>query len=572
MELILAGLTYEICLIYLDDILVFSRTFEEHCLRLGAVLDRLDKHTLKLKPSKCHLFQRKVSFLGHVISAKGIECDPCKTIAISDWPRPVNVSAVRTFCGLASYYRTFVPHFAHVAKPLHDLTRKNVTFAWTEDCKTLFRELQKRLTSPPILVAPRDEGEYVLDTDASDFALGAVLHQRQDGVLKVIGYASRSLTAPERRYCITRRELLGVVFGLRKFRQHLLGRRVVVRTDHAALTHLMRTPEPIGQQGRWLDFLAEFDLEILHRAGKNHSNSDALSRRPCERGTTTDCPQCIRGTTVGAETAAGRGDDNQLQQSSSSAHAETTQGEVKSILSPTATPFYPANASREEIAESQESVFTLPTCQNIYNEMSKLQGSWSHATDPRSVNDYVGDRGIAGLSNSLPVLPSATILPQLCVSLSMLCPEVIGIQRAAAESSIRTRYPANQMIQQQHLQTGVVRQIRSETRYESSLTATKNYSDGTKTRDLLPSKQLRTRRPRPPPKREDRALSNRRDIDACVTHHGFVDSTVNLCQPQQPSSDVPTSKTSCMLTQLNASSFITKTVSPNLQPIAANLS
>ena len=100
MELILAGLTYEICLIYLDDILVFSRTFEEHCLRLGAVLDRLDKHTLKLKPSKCHLFQRKVSFLCHVISAKGIECDPCKTIAISDWPRPVNVSAVRTFLSL----------------------------------------------------------------------------------------------------------------------------------------------------------------------------------------------------------------------------------------------------------------------------------------------------------------------------------------------------------------------------------------------------------------------------------------------------------------------------------------
>ena len=111
---------------------------------------------------------------------------------------------MRTFCGLASYYRTFVPHFAHVAKPLHDVTKKNATFEWSSDCETLFRELQKRLITPPVLVAPRDEGEYVLDTDASDFTLGTVLYQKQDGQLKVIGYASRSLTAPERRYCITR--------------------------------------------------------------------------------------------------------------------------------------------------------------------------------------------------------------------------------------------------------------------------------------------------------------------------------------------------------------------------------
>jgi len=292
------------------------------------VLDRLDKHTSKLKPTKCHLFQRKVSFLGHVVSARGIECDPSKTVAISAWPRPTSVSEVRTFCGLASYYRTFVPHFAHVAKPLHDLTKKNVTFVWTKDCETSFLELQKRLTSLPILAAPRDEDEYVLDTDASDCALGAVLHQKQDEHLRVIGYVSRSLTMPERRYCITRRELLGVVSGLRKFRQHLLGRRVVVHTDHAALTHLMRTPEPIGQQGRWLDFLAEFDLEIVHRAGKNHSNSDALSRRPSERGTTGECPQCVRGTTVSVIPPAGPIDEcchnsSPEPQSSSSSPADS---------------------------------------------------------------------------------------------------------------------------------------------------------------------------------------------------------------------------------------------------------
>ena len=146
----------------------------------------------------------------------------------------------------------------------------------------------------PILVPPRDEGRYVLDTDASDHALGAVLQQEQDGRLCVIGYASRTLTPAERRYCITRKEHLGVVYGLKKYRQHLLGRKIVVRTDHAALTFLMKTPEPVGQQGRWLDLLAEYHIDIKHRPGHVHSNSDALSRRPCERSGGQACQQCLR--------------------------------------------------------------------------------------------------------------------------------------------------------------------------------------------------------------------------------------------------------------------------------------
>ena len=272
---------YDICLIYLDDILVFSKTFEEHCAHLGAVIDRLDQYTLKLKPSKCSLFQRKVSFLGHVISEKGIECDPDKTSAISAWQRPATIPEVRTFCGLAFYYRTFVPHFADVARPLHELTRKNALFAWDDDCECAFRELKGRLTSPPILVAPRDDGEYVIDTDASDYALGAVLQQQQDGHLKVIGYASRSLTAPERRYCITRRELLGVVFGLRKFRQHLLGRRITVRRTRTVLTHCGHWWSAVRSQGRreraselpWL-FPARWTMLMSNSARKS-------SQRPC---------------------------------------------------------------------------------------------------------------------------------------------------------------------------------------------------------------------------------------------------------------------------------------------------
>jgi len=175
MELILSGLTYDIRLIYLDDILMFSRTFEDHCARLAAVFDRLERHTLKLNASKCHLFQRKVVFLGHVVSADGIECDPNKIAAIAEWPRPTCTQEVRTFCGLASYYRAFVPGFERAARPLHELTMKNATFEWSEACEHSFNELKHLLTSPPILVAQREEGALVLDTDASGQALRAVL-------------------------------------------------------------------------------------------------------------------------------------------------------------------------------------------------------------------------------------------------------------------------------------------------------------------------------------------------------------------------------------------------------------
>ena len=294
MELILSGLTYDVCLVYLDDILVFSKTFDEHCERLATIFDRLERHTLKLKATKCHLFQRRVTFLGHAMSDRGIECDPDKITAIAEWPRRTNVSEVRTFCGLASYYRAFVQNFAHIARPLHKLTQKNALFVWTDACEDAFKELKKRLISSPVLVAPTDTGTFVVDTDASDRALGAVLQQEQAGELRVIAYASRALSDAERRYCITRRELLGVVYGLKKYRQHLLGRPIVVRTDHAALTYLMKIPEPIGQQGRWLDLLAEYDMTIQRRPGLVHSNSDALSRRPCDRAGDPECRQCKR--------------------------------------------------------------------------------------------------------------------------------------------------------------------------------------------------------------------------------------------------------------------------------------
>lgn len=145
---------------------------------------------------------------------------------------------------------------------------------------------------------PKDNDLYVLDCDTSDYGIGAVLSQRQEGSERVIAYGSRLLSSAEKRYCVTRKELLAVVYFTRQFRQHLLGRHFILRTDHAALQWLQRTPEPIGQQGRWLERLAEFDFEIVHRPGLKHGNADALSRKPCRQCGHDEEALCVAATQV----------------------------------------------------------------------------------------------------------------------------------------------------------------------------------------------------------------------------------------------------------------------------------
>jgi hypothetical protein len=283
MDVAMAGLHLNICLVYLDDIIVFSETEEEHLERVKKVLERIRVAGLKLKPEKCTLMQKSVSFLGHVVSGDGISTDPEKIRAVTEWPTPSRVKDVRSFLGLASYYRRFVRGFATLASPLHNLMKKGVHFEWTEEADAAFQALKAALTSPPILAMPTDAGQLVLDTDASDVAIGAVLSQKQEGVERVIAYASRSLDKRERNYCVTRKELLAVVHFMKYFRQYLLGREFKVRTDHAALSWLRHTPEPIGQQARWLEQMEEFSFTVEHRPGSRHSNADAMSRRPCPK-------------------------------------------------------------------------------------------------------------------------------------------------------------------------------------------------------------------------------------------------------------------------------------------------
>ena len=292
MDLVLNGLTWQICLLYLDDVLIYSRTFDEHIERVKLVLERIKGANLKLKPSKCKFCQHSVRFLGSIVSKEGVSPDPEKVRAVQEWPVPQNVTEVRSFTALAAYYRRFIRNFAAIARPLYDLTKKGQPFEWKAGQQNAFETLKERLTSAPVLVPPSDEGEFILDTDCSDFAAGAVLSQRQDGDVRVIAYASRVLNDAEKSYCTTRKELTAFIFGCKTFRHYLLLNRFLARVDHAALLALMKSRDPVGQAARWLDFLADYTFVLTHRNGISHGNADSLSRRPCERQTSDPCRQC----------------------------------------------------------------------------------------------------------------------------------------------------------------------------------------------------------------------------------------------------------------------------------------
>ena len=298
MDFVLCGLTYASCLVYLDDIIVFAPDFETHVLRLQEVFERLRSANLKLHPSKCFLFQRRVAFLGHTLSENGIEVQTEKIDAIREWSRPRNVREVRQFMGTCSYYRRFILGFADIAAPLYALLRKNATFHWEDEQERAFIRLKEALSSTPILGMPTANDVFYLDTDASDIGLGAVLSQKQGEREVVIAYASRVLTNSERNYDVTKRELLAVVFGLKTFRQYLLGRHFVVRTDHSALQWIRRTPEPMGQLARWMTLLEQYDFAIQHRPGAKHGNADGLSRRPASDEGEMSTEANVRGAKV----------------------------------------------------------------------------------------------------------------------------------------------------------------------------------------------------------------------------------------------------------------------------------
>ena len=281
MNQVLAGLTFKNCLVYIDDIICLSKDFKEHLTHLTAIFGRIRDAGLRLKPSKCHFAAEEVQFLGHVVSKDGVSVDQRKIELVKNFPTPKSQHDVRSFLGLANYYRRFVKNFSAIATPLNDLLKIDQKFTWTTAAENAFQQLKTALTTAPILVYPDFTRQFILSTDASHTAIGYVLGQRDDaGRERVIAYGGRALRGAEIRYGITEKETLALVDGIRHFKVYLTHAKFLVYTDHSATKFLQNTKDPTGRLGRWALFLQSYQYDIVHKPGRIHNNADALSRMP----------------------------------------------------------------------------------------------------------------------------------------------------------------------------------------------------------------------------------------------------------------------------------------------------
>ena len=263
-------------IVFIDDILVYSSSSEEHSEHMRIMLQTLREHQLYAKLSKCQFWLDRVAFLGHVISVEGVSVDPQKIEVVVNWKPPKNMSEVRSFLGLAGYYRKFVEGFSKIAAPLTKLTRKDVKYEWVDACQQSFEELKGRLTSAPVLALPNGRDGFVVYSDASQQGLGCVLMQND----RVIAYASRQLKKHEENYPTHDLELAAVVFALKIWRHYLYGVPCRIFTDHKSLQYIFTQKELNLRQRRWLELIKDYDCTIEYHPGKANVVADALSRRP----------------------------------------------------------------------------------------------------------------------------------------------------------------------------------------------------------------------------------------------------------------------------------------------------
>ncbi|GJT47642.1 putative reverse transcriptase domain-containing protein [Tanacetum coccineum] len=265
-------------IVFIDDILIYSKNKKEHEEHLKLILELLKKEELYAKFSKCEFWIPKVQFLGHVIDSEGIHVDPAKIESIKDWTSPKSPTEIRQFLGLAGYYRRFIEGFSKIAKPMTKLTQKKVKFEWGDKQEAAFQLLKQKLCSAPILALPEGSEDFIAYCDASKKGLGAVLMQRE----KVISYASRQLKIHEKNYTTHDLELGAVVFALKIWRHYLYGTKCTVYTDHKSLQHILDQKELNMRQRRWLELLSDYDCDIRYHPGKANVVADALSRKERE--------------------------------------------------------------------------------------------------------------------------------------------------------------------------------------------------------------------------------------------------------------------------------------------------
>ena len=292
MEECLGDLNMKICVIYLDDLIIFSDTFEQHLERLDIVLNRLRECNLKLSADKCFFLQDRVKFLGHVVSANGVETDPEKIEKVKNWPRPSNPDELRSFLAFAGYYRRFVKDFSKITRPLNELLPPTTTkkkskkkdhpdWKWTSKEEETFQTLKNILTNPPVLAYPDFDSPFELHIDACGSGLGAVLYNIQDGQKKVISYASRSLSKSEKNYSAYKLEYLALKWGVtEKFSDYLTGTHFTVLTDNNPLTHVLTSAKLDATGQRWAAALGQYDFDLIYRPGIKNTDADEMSRYP----------------------------------------------------------------------------------------------------------------------------------------------------------------------------------------------------------------------------------------------------------------------------------------------------
>src|ERR1700761_2377603 len=272
-----------VVLVYMDDILIYTETLEEHRKVVKRVLQILKDNKLYLKAEKCEFEQQKVEYLGLIISPGRIEMDPVKVEGVANWPIPPNMKEVQSFLGFTNFYRQFIQDFADVARPLHDLTKKDIPWEWNTEHQAAFDNLKKAITSSPVLIFPSDDKPYRVEADSSGHASGAVLSQEgEDGKWHPVAFLSKSLSEVERNYDVHDKEMLAIIRALEEWRHYLEGTKHTFQiwTDHKNLEYFMTAKKLNRRQARWSLFLSRFNFTLHHRPGKKSLKPDALSRRP----------------------------------------------------------------------------------------------------------------------------------------------------------------------------------------------------------------------------------------------------------------------------------------------------
>lgn len=328
MNQVLTGLQGVKCFVYLDDIVVYGKNIQDHNTKLQEVFQCLEKHSLRLQPSKCNILLREITYLGHKISENGIKPDETKLECVKNFPVPKTQKQVMSFLGLANYYRKFIKGFSKIAQPINRLLKKNIKFDWSTECQEAFDEIKNYLLNPPILTMPNFNEKFIITTDASDKAIGAILSQGIVGEDLPISYASRSLNKAEQNYSTSEKELLAIVWATKNFRPYVLGREFVIITDHKPLQWVFNSKDMSSRLTRWRLKLEEYDYKIIYKAGVQNTNADALSRIPYEAFVLTRS----QARNEADKTDEGQKDENHSLQSPSNITTLTEPSEIETVL------------------------------------------------------------------------------------------------------------------------------------------------------------------------------------------------------------------------------------------------